>query len=67
MSADGDIRPDIFHMSKRRNWVLWDLHQESGRLEDLFHDLTASAEDARSWFADAPAAEDGEPEEGPED
>jgi len=65
VSADGDVRPDIYHLAKRRNWVLWDLHQESGRLEDLFHELTVSADDSRSWFADAPRSEDGDREEGP--
>ncbi len=35
-----DPRPDIFHMAKRRDWVLWDLHEETARLEDVFHALT---------------------------
>ena len=38
-----DPRPDIFHMAKRRDWVLWDLHEETARLEDVFHSLTTEA------------------------
>ena len=50
VSADKDVRPDIFQLAKRRNWVIWDMHQESGRLEDLFHELTVSADEARPWY-----------------
>ena len=63
VSADTDVRPAIFELAKRRNWVIWDMHQESGRLEDLFHELTVSAEEARPWYAEGPAESNEETEE----
>ena len=41
VSGDSDPRGDIFNLAKKRNWVIWDLHQEQPRLEDVFHELTA--------------------------
>jgi len=41
VSGDSDPRADIFRLAKRRDWVIWDLHQEQPRLEDVFHALTA--------------------------
>ena len=41
--GDADLRPEIYNLAKRRDWVLWELHQERARLEDLFHSLTADA------------------------
>ena len=41
-SGDGDPRPDIFGLAKKRDWVLWELHEEQARLEDVFHALTTS-------------------------
>jgi hypothetical protein len=35
-----DLRPEIFALAKSRGWTLYELHQEAGRLEDLFHQLT---------------------------
>lgn len=43
-SASTDVRPEIFQLAKRRKWVLWELHQEGARLQDLFHSLTADPE-----------------------
>jgi ABC-2 type transport system ATP-binding protein len=40
-SGDDDPRPEIFGLAKRRDWVLWELHEERARLEDVFHALTA--------------------------
>lgn len=40
VSGRADVRPAIFELAKKRGWVLWDLHEETGRLEDLFHSLT---------------------------
>jgi ABC-2 type transport system ATP-binding protein len=45
VSGEGDVRPQVFDMAKRRNWVLWDLHEEGASLADLFHSLTALGED----------------------
>lgn len=36
-----DLRPEIFGLAKSRGWTLYELHQESGSLEDLFHQLTS--------------------------
>ncbi|MCI0887513.1 MAG: ATP-binding cassette domain-containing protein [Chloroflexi bacterium] len=39
--ADEDLRPEIFNLAKRRDWVLYELREERARMEDVFHDLTA--------------------------
>jgi ABC-2 type transport system ATP-binding protein len=36
-----DVRPRIFELAKSQGWVLYELHQEAGSLEDLFRQLTA--------------------------
>ena len=41
VSGDEDLRPEIFRLAKERDWVLWELHEERARLEDVFHSLTA--------------------------
>jgi ABC-2 type transport system ATP-binding protein len=41
--ATADLRPEIFQLAHQAGWILYELHQESGSLEDLFRDLTASA------------------------
>jgi ABC-2 type transport system ATP-binding protein len=35
-----DLRPEIFGLAKARGWTLYELHQQTGSLEDLFHQLT---------------------------
>lgn len=35
-----EVRPDIFELCKREGWVLWELHQEEAKLEDVFRELT---------------------------
>jgi ABC-2 type transport system ATP-binding protein len=35
-----DPRPEIFRLAKERDWVLWELHEEMGSLQDLFSQLT---------------------------
>jgi ABC-2 type transport system ATP-binding protein len=40
-ATGSDIRPRIFELAKSRGWVLYELHQEAGSLEDLFRQLTA--------------------------
>lgn len=42
--ADADPRADIFKLAKGRGWVLWELHQEQPRLEDVFHMLTIDSQ-----------------------
>ena len=44
ITADGsetDLRPDIFQLAKRRDWVLWELREDRARMEDVFYTLTA--------------------------
>jgi gliding motility-associated transport system ATP-binding protein len=53
-SGESDLRPRIFETAKAEGWTLYELHQESGSLEDLFRQLTA-ADDAAP--AAAPAQE----------
>jgi ABC-2 type transport system ATP-binding protein len=38
-----DLRPEIFALAKARGWTLYELHQQPGNLEDLFHQLTQGA------------------------
>ena len=41
--AANDVRADIFTLAKTRGWTLFELHQESGNLEELFRELTGAA------------------------
>ncbi len=36
-----DVRPGIFDLAKARDWTLYELHQETRSLEDLFRELTS--------------------------
>ena len=38
--GDDDVRPEIFRLAKRREWVLWELREDRARMEDVFHELT---------------------------
>lgn len=46
--ADGnlDVRPAIFGLAREKNWTLYELHQETGSLEDLFRQLTAEPKES---------------------
>ena len=37
---DADVRPGIFELAKTQGWTLYELHQETGNLEELFRQLT---------------------------
>jgi ABC-2 type transport system ATP-binding protein len=41
VTAGEDVRSRIFELAKAEGWVLYELHQEAGSLEDLFRQLTA--------------------------
>ncbi|MCH8109641.1 MAG: ATP-binding cassette domain-containing protein [Chloroflexi bacterium] len=45
VSGETDIRPEIFSLAKSKDWVLWELHEDKARLEDVFHSLTAETAD----------------------
>lgn len=38
--ADNDLRPAIFQLAKSSGWVLYELHQDAGSLEELFRQIT---------------------------
>ncbi len=42
ITTDGsrDVRPAIFEVAKQRGWILYELHQDTRSLEELFHQLT---------------------------
>ncbi len=46
LTADrsADLRPEIFALAKARGWTLYELHQETGSLEELFRQLTAGGQ-----------------------
>lgn len=46
VAGDDDPRADIFRLAKARGWTLWELREERPRLEDVFHNLTATAQAA---------------------
>ena len=55
ITADGydiDLRPDIFRLAKRRDWVLWELREDRARMEDVFYSLTASGQQSQSSEGD---------------
>jgi ABC-2 type transport system ATP-binding protein len=39
-----DLRPQVFELAKTGGWILFELHQEAGNLEDLFRQLTTDRE-----------------------
>jgi len=39
--STSDVRPAIFELAKTKDWTLYDLHQATRSLEDLFRELTA--------------------------
>jgi ABC-2 type transport system ATP-binding protein len=43
-SAVNDLRPEIFRLAAQSGWVLYELHQQAGSLEDLFRQLTGRGE-----------------------
>ena len=42
VAGDNDIRGSVFEMAKTSGWTLFELHQETGTLEDLFRELTTA-------------------------
>jgi ABC-2 type transport system ATP-binding protein len=46
LTADSarDVRPVIFDLAKSKGWTLFELHQETRSLEDLFQELTTTTE-----------------------
>ena len=44
-NSSDDLRPTIFNLAKEKDWTLYELHQESGSLEDLFRQITGEEVD----------------------
>lgn len=46
LTADeaNDVRPVIFELARSKGWTLFELHQETRSLEDLFQELTSTTE-----------------------
>lgn len=42
--AESDIRPRVFELAKQRGWTLYELHQETRSLEEVFRELTGGGE-----------------------
>lgn len=40
--GQGDLRPEIFKLAKKNNWVLWELYERQPTLEDIFRELTVN-------------------------
>jgi ABC-2 type transport system ATP-binding protein len=40
LDHDREIRPDISKLAWKKHWVLWDMHEEERKLEDIFQALT---------------------------
>jgi ABC-2 type transport system ATP-binding protein len=47
-----DLRPEIFMLAKRRNWVLWELREDRARMEDVFYSLTSPGQQPHSSEGD---------------
>jgi hypothetical protein len=44
--GDVDLRPEIYRLAVQRDWVLYELYQEGGSLEELFRQLTTEGRQA---------------------
>ncbi len=55
VSGREDIRPRIFELAKENDWELWELHEQTASLEDVFRNLTE--EDNAAFAAEMAAAE----------
>ena len=49
---NADLRPDIFRLARRRDWVLWELREDRARMEDVFYSLTAERQPTQSSDGD---------------
>jgi hypothetical protein len=41
--TDRDLRPDIFRLAASSGWELYELHEQSATLEEVFRTLTTEA------------------------
>lgn len=40
LSLDREVRPDISKLAWQKHWIVWDMHEEERKLEDIFQALT---------------------------
>ncbi len=40
LDREKEIRPDISRLAWQRRWIVWDMHEEERKLEDIFQTLT---------------------------
>jgi ABC-2 type transport system ATP-binding protein len=40
LERDQEIRPDISKLAWQKRWIVWDMHEEERKLEDIFQALT---------------------------
>ena len=45
---NADLRPDIFRLATKRDWVLWELREDRARMEDVFYSLTSPGQQPES-------------------
>lgn len=57
VAGDLDIRPELFKMAKRNDWMLWELHHEAQSLGELFRTLTDESQQLPSDEDDAANAD----------
>ena len=51
ITSDGDnadLRPEIFRLATKRDWVLWELREDRARMEDVFYSLTSPGQQPES-------------------
>ena len=41
---NADLRPEIFRLATKRDWVLWELREDRARMEDVFYSLTSPSQ-----------------------
>lgn len=40
LDRDHEVRPDISKLAWQKHWIVWDMHEEERKLEDIFQALT---------------------------
>ncbi len=40
LEAEKEVRPEVFNLAKKNNWMIWEMNQKEMSLEDVFRKLT---------------------------
>jgi ABC-2 type transport system ATP-binding protein len=59
VDSGADLRPELFRLAVARSWIVYELHQEAGGLEDLFRELTTGGEPPAAAAVPSPPADPG--------